>query len=213
MRENWLALIIPLALLLPVRICNAQNENLTWLLSYRDQFENKLAWDSRFAPFLQRDLPANPLPSWDKMPVNQAALYFLRGVPGYIEVKGNRYFIATGCPAHACVARAMLWVDTQANTVVFIATGDEQDNRAEATRAQYHIASANLYLATNSPAIAADKLPDALREAIIRWLHLEGVLTLTDVTLLTPSGSAPVTTDELGWTGRFPLSGLESWNQ
>ncbi|MGA8026731.1 MAG: hypothetical protein WB992_06265 [Bryobacteraceae bacterium] len=195
-----LGLAITLGSFAPIP-ARAQQGDFTWLVEYRDQGENKLAGDKRFIPFLQSQLPSTPLPSWENQPVNEAAGTFLWGVPGYIEVRHNRYFSASGCPAHACVARALLWVDTQSDLVVFIATGEEEDNRNKATRNQYHVGSANLYLATKA-ALDPAALPDELRGAIIRWLHLEGVLNVGTITLLTPSGAQPVTTDQLCWTGR-----------
>jgi hypothetical protein len=185
--------------------CAAQQQELTWLLTYRDKGENALAWDHRFTPLLKDDLPGTPLPSWENQPVNQAAITFLGGVPGYLEVKKSRYFWASGCPGHACVARAMLWADVQSNILVFVATGDEEDNQERTTREQYHIASSKLYLATLAP-ITPDRLPDELRGAIIKWLHLEGVMRLTEIKLLTPSGSVAVTTDQLCWTGRCAMT-------
>jgi hypothetical protein len=198
-RSLWLRTVMMLPLLLIVQ-APAQSENLTWLLGYRDKSENALAWDKRFTPFLRDTLPSTPLPSWSNEPVNKAATTFLGGVPGYIDVRHNRYFAASGCPAHACVARALLWVDTQSNLVIFVATGDEQDNQNWATRAQYHIASANLYIVTRAPLEPA-ALPDEFRGAVIRWLHLEGVLALNTVNLLGPSGSQEISTGQLCWTG------------
>ena len=178
----------------------AQQNDFIWLLGYRDKGENALAQDNRFRPFLRDHLPKTPLRGWADETVNGAASTFLGGVPGYIEVRDNRYFAASGCPAHACVARALLWVDTQSRIVVFIATEDEKPNEDRATRDQYHIASAKLDVATEA-AIDPAHLPDELRGAIIRWMHLEGVLNLNTVTLWRPSGPRAITTDQLCWTG------------
>jgi len=180
---------------------SAQQNDFTWLLGYRDQGENALAHDNRLRPFLRGHLPKIPLPSWTNEPVNEAANIFLAGVPGYIEVRQNRYFAASGCPAPACIARALLWVDTQLHTVVFIATGDEKPNENRATRDQYRISSAKIDIATEA-ANDAEHLPDELRGAIIRWLHLEGVLTIDTIMLRRPSGAQEITTDQLCWTGR-----------
>lgn len=179
---------------------NAGHEEFSWLLAYRDKGENALAWDKRFSPFLHQYLPDSPLPSWSNEPVSKAAETFFGGVPGYIEVRHNRYFAASGCPAHACVERALLWVDTASGSVVLVATGDETYNGSKATRDQYHIASAKLFIATKAT-MTSIRLPDELRGSIIRWLHLEGVLNLESITLLTPSGPQQVTTDQLCWTG------------
>lgn len=195
-----LALLLTVALLLILEP-SAQAENFTWLIGYRDKGENALAWDKRFVPFLQNQLPSSPLPNWSNAPVNQAAATFLDGVPGYVEVRHSRYFAASGCPAHACVARALLWVDTQLNLVIFAATGDEENNHNRATSDQYPIASAKLYFATKDP-IEPAEIPDEFRGAVIRWLHLEGVLTLNAVTLLSPSGPQQITSDQLCWAGR-----------
>jgi hypothetical protein len=116
---------ILLALGAPLRAVGA---DLTWLLGYRDKGENALVGDPRFVPFLRDGLPPAPLPGWGNEPANKAAEEFLQGVPGYVEVRHGRYFAASGCPAHACVARALLWVDTQSGITVFIATADEVSN-------------------------------------------------------------------------------------
>jgi hypothetical protein len=177
-----------------------QAHGSAWMLDYRDKSENELAWDKRFAPFLKESLPTVGLPSWRDQPVNTAAIAFLGGVPGMLEVKQERYIVLSGCPAHACVARAMLWVDSQTDTIVFVATANENGNTDPTTRDQYNIGSANLFIATKAE-MTANTLPDTLRGAIIQWLHREGVLRLGQITLFGATGSVPVTTDQLCWTG------------
>ncbi len=146
---------------------------LAWLLTYRDTNENRLAWDAQFAPFLERALPTVVLPGCCGNPVNTDAMAFLGGVPGPIEVRHQRYFTAAGCPAHACDSRAMIWVDTESDIVVFVKTDDEKSNVAKTTRGAYPIASTRLYLVTKTPMTARHTLLDELRRAIVRWLHLE----------------------------------------
>jgi hypothetical protein len=187
-----LALSLPLA---------AQQPDLSWMLSYRDKGENALASDPRFPKLLEQRLPTAPLPAWSNVAVNKAAIDFLGGVPGYVNVRQQRDVVATGCPAHACVARALLWVDVKTGALVFVCTDNEQDNDDESTRDQYHIARADLYLATLDPVTAAD-LPDSLRGSIIRWLHQVGVLRLGSISLISRSGTSRVSPEQLCWTGR-----------
>src|SRR5690348_8091895 len=80
----------------------------SWMLTYCGKSEDALRQDKRFDDFLRKSLPAVELPDWG--PVNRAAITFLGGVPGILEIKGDRYVLASGCPAHACVARGMLWL-------------------------------------------------------------------------------------------------------
>lgn len=202
-RQAILAALL-IAVTLPL-CCAQQPGDLTWMLAYRDKGENALASDNRFPAFLKEALPAFSLPDWGwGGNVNETAPEFLNGVPGLLEVRGGRYLSASGCPPHACVARAMIWVDTKSDIVVFVATDDETENTTRDTETQYHIASAKLYLASKSSLDAAH-LPDELRVSILRWLHLEGVLRLNNVVLVTPSGPQPLTTDQLGWTGRLGI--------
>ncbi|HYA97698.1 MAG TPA: hypothetical protein VEH49_06350, partial [Methylomirabilota bacterium] len=171
-----------------------------WMLGYCGKSENAFAQDKRLPGFLRHRLPAVELPGWG--PANTAAEAFIWGVPGVFEVKRDRYVIASGCPAHACVARGMLWVDVQEGTVVLVVTADEQDNPDTTTRDAYPIGSAKLFVVTEAE-MAPGQLPDALRlGAIVPWLHREGVLRLTQITLLRPSGAVPVSPEELCWTGR-----------
>jgi hypothetical protein len=177
-----------------------QAHGSAWMLDYHDKSENELARDKRFASFLKENLPTVGLPSWHDQPINTAAMDFLGGVPGMLEVKHERYIVLSGCPAHACVARAMLWVDLQVGTTVFVATANENGNADPTTRDQYNIGSANLFIAAKAE-MTANTLPDSLKGAIIQWLHREGVLRLGQITLFGATGSVPVTTDQLCWAG------------
>jgi len=170
-----------------------------WMLEYEGKSENELARDPRLEQFLMRSLPTTELPSFHE-PVNHAAVRFIWGVPGILWVKTHRYVIASGCPAHACVERGLLWVDVQNDTTVFVATRNEEENSDRTTSSQYPIASTKLVIATKAD-LSPEKLPDSLRGAIIEWLHIEGVLRLREVTLLTPRGVSAITTDQLCWSG------------
>jgi hypothetical protein len=199
-RQCRLALLVVVLAVAGASSLRAQKA-LAWLLDYRDINENRLAWDPQFAPFLQHALPTVVLPGCCGNPVNTDAMTFLGGVPGPIEVRHQRYFAAAGCPAHACDSRAMIWVDTESDVVVFVKTDDEKSNVAKATRGAYPIASTRLYLVTKTP-MTPDTLPDDLRRAVVRWLHLNGVLQVTDITLMSAVNTLAVTTDQLCWTGR-----------
>ena len=197
-----LGLLLVVLSLVPAAHAQNTKSDLTWMFAYRDKGENALAWDARFAPMLKANLPATPLPSWSNEPVNEAAQTFLGGAPGDIEVRNQRYVLASGCPAHACVSHGMLWVDTVSNVFFFVAAADEQFNGTRATSAQYPIKSAKLYITTKS-AIGPDALPDDLCQSVVRWLHLIGALEVTDATLLTPEGSQPVSLEKIGWVHNY----------
>lgn len=170
-----------------------------WMLDECGKPENTFGTDDRLAPFLLAALPDVELPGWG--PANRAAITFVGGVPGELSVERNRYVVASGCPAHGCVARGMLWVDVPAGAAAFVVTADERPNDDPGTRQQYPIASADLVIVTRED-IAPAHLPDALRlGAIVPWLHRQGVLRVGKITLLKRSGSAPVTTEQLCWTG------------
>lgn len=191
------------ALLLAATHQPQQMLSASWMLTYCGKSEDALRQDKRFDEFLRQSLPAVELPDWG--PVNRAAITFLGGVPGILEIKGDRYVLASGCPAHACVARGMLWIDLQANTAVFAATADEQANEDSATRDQYPIASAKVFIATKT-AMKPDSIPGPLRDALFHWLHREGVLRLAKITLLESNGAHPITTEQLCWTGQCALT-------
>jgi len=194
---------VPFVLLLLVGVMTAHGPSryapAAWMLEDCGKSENEFGTDPRLAPFLLAALPADTLPAWG--PANRAALTFIGGVPGDFVVERNRYVVASGCPAHACVARGMLWVDVPAGTTALVVTANERDNDDPATRQQYPIGSADLVIVTRAD-FAPARLPDALRlGAIVPWLHRQGVLRLGRITLLKPSGYSPVSADQLCWTG------------
>lgn len=198
MTRKWTIAIVLVLTTYPTR--SREIADWRWMLGYCGDYEYKLTGDPRFASFLRQNLPAREIPNWG--PANQAALKVVGGVPGEFVVRYQRYVVVSGCPAHACVARGMVWADTKNHLLYFVVTANEKENGLSTgvERAQYGIGSADLFLVTSSRA-TPDHLPDDLRISIAAWLRWEGVLQLNQVMLLTAAGQQPVTLAQLCWNG------------
>lgn len=169
-------------------------QDLSWMFAYAQPApagqENALVHDPKFLPFLKQNLKA-PQSFWtagDSLP--NTVQDFL-ATPGAATLTDNRYLAITGCVAHFCPSRGLLWIDTGTSDplVVFAAIDWIKDNRStDQVDAAY---SLWLFPSRN---LSAPQLPPAFREALSSWTAqpspgAQVLQNITRVFLVDPSGT------------------------
>ena len=162
-------------------------QNIEWLWQYSpsdknpEGDENRLVLDPRFEPLLKLNFTA-PQAFFGRQMGNAAAAptslaetaaAFL-AVPDKVRADGNRYLTITGCLAHFCPDRGLLWADLNASRnqeplLIFAAIDWTTENRtpdeAAATYTLWIFPNQPLSLEVTDP----NRIPQPFLASLRRW--------------------------------------------